>query len=173
MSDRTIYQLVAKRGIGTALDLLGIDPDTVLWRDCPTCGGDEYATMDDRGRETPDQCPLCSSVGRIEVNQIMVVPVGDLAILELTKTVLRPDDKRIVKVVVDGKGGQRTTRWPDTSDDIDRSDSDDGRALRIGRWVLATEPLPQLGDWATANPYAAGYNAFRADALAAWDEAIT
>ena len=30
---------------------------------CTKCGGDEYATMDDQGRETPDQCPRCSSTG--------------------------------------------------------------------------------------------------------------
>ena len=86
MTDRTVRDILVPFGwSGLVCKTLDLDPDAILDRDCPTCGGigrvkGQYlgGTTHPRaiaieGFATP--CPDCDGTGRQPVAKVMVVPI--------------------------------------------------------------------------------------------------
>lgn len=102
---------------------LGLDPDTVLTKDCPTCEG-HGETVDPAGDGWP--CDNGCKNGTIEVNRVMVVPVEVAEWLDQHKT---PNE------VLAELGAQEPTA--EELAGIYAQAAEDRRALRIGRAVVA------------------------------------
>lgn len=157
MSERTIRDVMLddpatciNMGIvGEVLGLLGLDPNVVLDKDCETC------TLDDgtRAAVPGDDCPDCDGTGRVEVNRVVVGPpctCGDRFTDHVAHSAYSPC--------------YHPAQIPDDGTVIGPADQ---QALRIGRVVLASTPMPDLG---FAPAYREGWNHARATLLAAGED---
>ena len=158
MSDRSIRDVIARYLSGDArfqptpgdytdademLALLDIHDDAILDRDCETCGSNE-----------PDapwiqNCPDCDGTGRQPVAKVMVVPI------------------EVADAIRDGHVFTSLVHECCTRPDP----ADAEKALRIGRAVMASQPLPGVEPGCAGStgdiPYAWGYNSARVEFLAA------
>jgi hypothetical protein len=112
--DAIVHPLRTSREIaGDIYSNLGLDPDTILDRDCPMCEGQgvEFAGDDD---DIGDACETCKGAGREVVHVIVAVPAEVAAIVE--------------RFGCDG--------WDVVRDILDALNNPDVRAMQIGRAVL-------------------------------------
>ena len=161
MSERALRDILVPFGwSGLVCKTLDLDPDAILDRDCPTCGGigrvkGQYlgGTTHPRaiaieGFATP--CPDCDGTGRQPVAKVMVVPI------------------EVADAIRDGHVFTSLVHECCTRPDP----PDDERALRIGRAVLASQPKSAaihsfFTKVVSVDLAAVGWNNARAEFLAA------